>query len=101
MSKNICDYHHVRSSNKDEEMVGVGEDHEAHRNPHARSLQDAEVVVVGGVSRGVVRHHVGLSLRCHGDVQLRVDRLQDGRAAFRTLAGEQVDRYRRGPGYGG
>lgn len=79
----------------------MGEDHEAHRNPHARSLQDAEVVVVGGVSRGVVRHRVGLSLRCHGNLQLRADRLLHGGAAFRTLAGEQVDRHRGGPWYGG
>lgn len=75
----------------------------SYRNAHARSLQDAKVIIVSGALRIFIKHHICLDLCGCADkpTELRLVALRYGRVALRTFAREQVDGDRRGSGHGG
>lgn len=75
----------------------------AYRNAHARSLQDAKVIIVSGALRTFIKHHICVDLcGCPKQpVELRVAALHCRRVTFGTLTREQVDRDRRNSWHGG
>lgn len=75
----------------------------AYRNAHARSLQDAKVIIVIGALRTFIKHHICLDLcGCREKpIELRVVALHYGRVTLRTLTRKQVDRDRRSSWHGG
>lgn len=75
----------------------------SYRNAHARSLQDAKIIIVSGALRIFIKHHICLDLCGCADkpTELRLVTLRYGRVALRAFAREQVDGDRRGSGHGG